>query len=404
MLLVEIKLQSRQSFERGSLVAANLEISFDQTQQGPNLPSMYESIPETGGDSPAPAPRNRADAKTSVSIASKILTWEWRVFLWLFFVGCIFFGIYVAGFYWRTLYVHNFAAWDLAEPGLYHPERDDSNYALAIHLVGAGYAMLLGPLQYVPAIRRRWISFHRWNGRILTLLLVTTALGGLYVVWSVGLVFAPVVGQRLNNQNYLFGLCTLVCTAGLYYHAAITKNIDMHKRWAYRLAGVMFGNIYVRLYLLLFFIFWPDEAEEEEHKGFVTVLTYTFFIPQLLLADWIWTLQKKDAQEGLSLPTESAKKETGNGVNSCTSSTTKLLGGEERIGTSIPPKRLRINYMLTSSGKIIWTVAATMLLLFLLVVVTLQVWFVWLPFSFANIQTSESDGARNFGSHSLGSR
>lgn len=291
-------------------------------------------------------------------------------------MGCLAFGVYVVLFYCRTIFSNRLDAWDLAEPGLYRPERGDSNAALALHLVGAGYAMLMGPLQFVPGVRRKFMGFHRANGRVLVGLLATTSLGGLYVVWAVGLVAAPLVGQKLNNQNYLFGACVLVCTLGLCYHAAVTKNIEMHERWAYRLAGLMFGNIYVRLFFaVVFALYPPGSLGEGRMKAVATFQCYTFIVPQMLLADWIWTAhhRERNIDEG---------ERRGE-------STTDPLGKENR-----PVPRGDGS----SKRKAIWAVVSSILLLTFLVALALQTFVIWMPFSLADIEDAEPGGlASEFG-------
>ena len=344
--------------------------------------STYASIPEAPAiaDDSDHAPASERKASSTLDA---MLRYQWRIFLWSFLAGCLAFGFYIVLFYGRTILSNRLDAWDLAEPGLYRPRRGDSNAALAVHLAGAGYAMLMGPLQFVPGVRRRFGGFHRANGRVLVGLLAATSLGGLYVVWAVGLVAAPLVGRRLNNQNYLFGACVLVCTLGLYYHAAVTKNIEMHERWAYRLAGLMFGNIYVRLFFaVVFALYPPGSLGEGRMKAIATFLCYTFFVPQMLLADWIWTVRHRERE--IRVP-ESSEDEGGRRDDS----TTGLLGKGNR-----PSSRGDGSF----KRKAIWAVVSSILLLTFLVALALQTFVIWMPFSLADIEDAESGGlASEFG-------
>ena len=55
----------------------------------------------------------------------------------------------------------------LANPGMYHRERNDSNIAFSLHFAGGVIIVILGVLQYIPMVRRSFnFVFHRWNGRI----------------------------------------------------------------------------------------------------------------------------------------------------------------------------------------------------------------------------------------------
>ena len=76
------------------------------------------------------------------------------------------FGSYTTTFYIPTIMNNQLNEWEIATPRLYHPDRPDSSIAMSIHLFGAAYLMLLGILQYIPYIRQRYATVHKYNGRI----------------------------------------------------------------------------------------------------------------------------------------------------------------------------------------------------------------------------------------------
>ncbi|MCH7863462.1 MAG: hypothetical protein IH998_17870 [Proteobacteria bacterium] len=74
--------------------------------------------------------------------------------------GQLAFVLYIAGFYGRAAVQGDFARWNQVLVGGYVPGGLAGNLVLAMHLLLAAVITLGGPLQLVPAIRRRWPRFH----------------------------------------------------------------------------------------------------------------------------------------------------------------------------------------------------------------------------------------------------
>ena len=102
---------------------------------------------------------------------------------------------------------------------------------------------------------------------------------------------------------YVFGICTLLCCVMMYYYAAISKpkRIDLHKLWAFRLAGLMFGSqIYFRLIFVVEGAITGTSALESD-IGMVSTMfvLWTFVLPFLLLGDIVYKMQKKAKEDKL---------------------------------------------------------------------------------------------------------
>ena len=102
------------------------------------------------------------------------------------------------------------------------------------------------------------------------------------------------LGLQVDVSNFGLGVCFLVCVAQLYRHAAWTKKIDLHKLWAYRVAGLCFGKLYARLLLLFMFMFL-GEARLKTIASYIaaTFITWTYYIPFLVLAEEVWRREQK---------------------------------------------------------------------------------------------------------------
>ena len=184
-----------------------------------------------------------------------------------------------------------------------HQNRVDGNLAIGVHFLGGAYLTLFGPLQFVPSIRRNFMSLHRWNGRLAVVVgTLGTSLGGISYICLVGGANVGIVGQSANWNNLIFGACMLLCGIQTFRHATITKQIDQHKRWAYLTASLGLGSIYIRIGttlmpMLLKFddsnpqTLYQAQADSKVFKLGLNFLIFTNHIPFLLLANEVWKLE-----------------------------------------------------------------------------------------------------------------
>ena len=266
-------------------------------------------------------------------------------------------------------------------------ENNTSNIGLAVHFIGASYFVLFAPLQYIPSFRRRYKNLHIWNGRIALLLLSITALGGIYYIMKVGISQMPQEYQfSADSAMYVFGICTLLCCVMMYYYAAISKpkRIDLHKLWAYRLAGLMFGSqMYFRLIFIVEGAFTGTKALESD-IGMVSTMfvLWTFVIPFLLLGDIVYKMQKKaeeEVEEGKLLH----KQHNGE--------TKQLLDDDVVVDYSNQNQNDNENELSNATS---WKEIGTVITYGILIVIfisTLIIWTIysWLPYCTVNQRTGE---------------
>lgn len=116
------------------------------------------------------------------------------------------------------------------------------NLGFISHVLLAAFVSIAGVMQLLPVIRRRFPTFHRWNGRAYMSVAVFLAVGGIILVW--------VRGTRMNDLaamgTTIDGLLILV-TAGFTLRHAIARRIDQHRRWAMRLFVVVNGVWFIRV-------------------------------------------------------------------------------------------------------------------------------------------------------------
>lgn len=102
---------------------------------------------------------------------------------------------------------------------------------VVVHIVGAAVYTLLGAFQFVPAIRRRHIGYHRATGRILVIAGLAVAVSALWMTllfpWKEG------TGPLLFVMRLVFGSLMVTCLV-LGFSAVPRRDITTHRAWMIR--------------------------------------------------------------------------------------------------------------------------------------------------------------------------
>ena len=156
------------------------------------------------------------------------------------------FFYYIAAVYGASTLQGNFSAWSKNTFLIKGYVAGDTvgNLAFAAHALLAGIVGFGGALQLIPQIRARFMSFHRWNGRVFLLTAMATGLSGLYLVWvrdtTTTLSMVGSLGVSLN------GVLMIVCSA-LAWRFALARDFSTHRRWALRTYLVSNGQWFTRV-------------------------------------------------------------------------------------------------------------------------------------------------------------
>jgi len=146
---------------------------------------------------------------------------------------------------------------------------------LMMHIIGAMLAILIGPFQFLPGIRKgRWLKVHRWLGRTYLLSVLFGGLGGLYMAT---LSYGGIISH--------LGFGTLACLwlySGYraYWHIR-NKEIEQHRRWMIRNYALTFAGVMLRLYVPL------SGAAELDFLTAYVAIAWMCWVPNLLVAEWI---------------------------------------------------------------------------------------------------------------------
>lgn len=136
------------------------------------------------------------------------------------------------------------------------------------HLITGLFIFTLGPLQFIRRIRKNYINFHRWSGRVWLLCGSAAAFSGGFIG-----VFYPFMG--LGDQGFnesmataFFGFYTLFCMFKAYTSIR-AKQFGAHREWMIRswalmlaiateriMLGILLSNTGVGIEVLFGTTFW----------------------------------------------------------------------------------------------------------------------------------------------------
>jgi len=227
--------------------------------------------------------------------ADKILSKTITAWFVVAIIGQLFFAAYVAAFYGGAAIDGNLAAWnEVLTPG-YQEGQTLSNLAIGIHLFFAVLIMLGGPLQFIGRIRRRFPTFHRWNGRTYVMLTAIGGLTGFYMIWSHEEAGGPVSHLAMSLEAVL-----IVLAGGLVWYFAVKRKMKQHEAWAVRLFLVASGVWFFRVFLMGWLVMWgaPVGFDPETFSGpFLDVLSYAHYLLPLAIYE-LYLLAKRQGGAG----------------------------------------------------------------------------------------------------------
>ncbi len=114
-----------------------------------------------------------------------------------------------------------------------------------LHAVGGATFGILGPLQFVGVLRRRFGRLHRILGRVFVVAGMGLGLSGLSLLWHV-----PSIATPLLDDFRGFAGIALVVALSLGLSAAIRRDIASHRAWIIRAYAIGMGSGTVALVML----------------------------------------------------------------------------------------------------------------------------------------------------------
>lgn len=114
---------------------------------------------------------------------------------------------------------------------------------LSIHAIPSGLALIIGPFQFMPALRNRWPKAHRLTGRAYLGCVVLGSIAAISATFMTTAGFAAQVGFSLLIMGWLF-------SAWHAYRAARERRFADHRIWMIRNYALTFAAVLLRVFLL----------------------------------------------------------------------------------------------------------------------------------------------------------
>lgn len=142
-----------------------------------------------------------------------------------------------------------------------------------VHAVSASLALVLGPLQFVPAWRARVPALHRWTGRAYVLSIAVAWLSSLPLAWDAMSGWVAALGF------FALGAAWIV-TTGMGLAFALQRRLAEHRRWMLRSFALTAAAITLRIYL------GASMAADIDEELSYPVIAWLCWVPNALVAEW----------------------------------------------------------------------------------------------------------------------
>ena len=146
---------------------------------------------------------------------------------------------------------------------------------LMMHIVPAMLAILIGPFQFLPRLRKgRLLKIHRWMGKTYLLSILLGGIGGLYMAQ-----FA--YGGIISRLG--FGTLAILWLYSGYraYRHIRNKEVEQHREWMIRNYALTLAGLMLRVWVPLSMATGIDFTMAYMFIGWLC------WVPNLFVAEWI---------------------------------------------------------------------------------------------------------------------
>lgn len=227
----------------------------------------------------------------------RTVRWAAVLLVGVTWISAALFGAYIVAFFGGAALRGTPEQWNQSLPALFDRAGPVGTAAIGAHFVAGGVLLLLGPVQLIGRVRRRWPGLHRWLGRVYVIAAAVTGAGGLGFIVTRGTIGGPVMDIGFG----LYGLLT--CGAAvLAWQRAWTGRIEAHRAWAIRLFALVIGSWLYRMEYGLWFLTMGRTGHSSDFRGgFDAVMAFAFYLPNLAVAELFLRARRRQAQPALAI-------------------------------------------------------------------------------------------------------
>ncbi|MFK7994349.1 MAG: DUF2306 domain-containing protein [Granulosicoccus sp.] len=197
--------------------------------------------------------------------------------------SALIFGCYILVFYALASLGDGAEQWNQVLPGLYDAENAGSTAGIAVHFLAGGVILVLGCLQLLEGVRRRFPALHRCSGRVYVLACVLAAVGGLVFIMLKG-----TIGGLMMDIGFAgYGLLMLLAAVQTIRFAR-RREFKRHRAWALRLFALAVGSWLYRMYYGFYIGFGGESGHTGDFRGwFDYLMNFWFYLPNLVVVEII---------------------------------------------------------------------------------------------------------------------
>jgi hypothetical protein len=218
---------------------------------------------------------------------SAALKWSAATWFAIALAGHWVFAFYIAAHYGGSAVAGNWQAWNERLINGFEVGDVFGNAMLFLHMALALVLAFGGPLQFIPALRARAPTLHRWLGRVYIWSAVIVSAGALYMIYT-----RDELGLFGSNAVQFNALLILVFSAFTLRYA-LARQFARHHRWALRTFVVVGGVWFLRLgYGLLAIIFQgpiPGATNNLTGPTDVALGWASYLLPLAVLQLYFWS-------------------------------------------------------------------------------------------------------------------
>ncbi|KLI64449.1 DUF2306 domain-containing protein [Aurantiacibacter marinus] len=219
------------------------------------------------------------------------LTWSIRALAAVVWLSGALFALFILAFYLCAIAKGEPAAWNAFLPALYaEGQSPAASIGIGVHFALGAVILLLGPVQFIGAVRRRWPRMHRIIGRTYVASALLTAIGGLVFISLRGTVGGPLMSVGFALYGILMGAAAL-----LTIHHARNRQFKRHRAWAIRLFALAIGSWLYRMDYGFWFALFGKAGHTADFSGtFDKIMVFWFYLPNLLVAEFVIRTADRD--------------------------------------------------------------------------------------------------------------
>ena len=152
---------------------------------------------------------------------------------------------------------------------------DQHALVIALHAVPSGVALLIGPFQFVAPLRRRYLSAHRWVGRVYLICVTLGALTGVVAALVAVTGFLAQVGFIVLDALWLY-------SAAMAYTSIRGGSVQLHRIWMVRNFALTLAAVWLRVVIIVGQVFLTSTPFAEVYN----LAVWSSILIPLVIAEW----------------------------------------------------------------------------------------------------------------------